>query len=393
MAFPRRALAAVALLLATPAALPAQARDRGDPWLGSWIVYPTYNSLERFGATGVITRRKAPRPGPEPITASLDLQGRLTTSGTRSILLRFDAPGYWRDWRLLALAGAERATRTPYYGLGHVPISDSAEAANGSLPYYRYELLRTTLAGAVQRRVTGPVRALAGVQWRHIRARPLAGGATKLSDDLAAGIVNDTGSTENFEARIGMVYDTRDEEESPARGVFLEAVVAKGLETLGGDLNYTRWMLGARGFLPVGEFTTLAGRILREGSNRSTPFAVMYERLTSWRPEEAFGGTTTLRANLPGRWLAPNRAIASVDLRYKKIDVPFPRAPIRVWVLAFADAGLLWLDNTSPNFSDLQAGGGVGARFQYSKSGMFGIDFTYGRDAGLGFATAFQFAY
>jgi outer membrane protein assembly factor BamA len=386
-----RGVVAAAALAAAP--LPALAQDP-DPWRSAWLVYPAYNTLERLSANGVIAWRKPPRPTPPPLTASIEVQGKIATSGSRSLVALFDAPGYWRRWRLLAMAGAERQVRAPYYGLGNdTELSDSAEAANGDAHYYRYILLRSTVFVAAQRSLGGPWRAHAGLQWRHYRSRPAAAGPTRLAEDLAAGVVRDTGSRDGLEARAGLLFDTRDEEGSPARGVLLEAVVARGLRALGGEHAYTRWLLGARGFLPLGELTTLASRVRVELADRPLPFVVAYERVTSWRPEDGFGGATTLRANLPGRWLAPNHFLASADLRYKKIDIPFPRTPIRLWLLGFADVGLVWLDGERPDFGSLHGGLGVGARLQYSKSGMFGLDLGWSPDSRFEFGTAFQFAY
>jgi outer membrane protein assembly factor BamA len=387
-----RALRAAVLLapvLAAGAPLSAQQRDE---WLDNWILYPAYNSLERLSANGVLAWRRPPRVGPEPFTATLELQGRLSTSGTRSLAALYDAPGLYRNWRILAMGSATRATRAPYYGIGNTSINDSAEAANGDTLYNRYRLLRSTLHGAVQRKLGGNFRAYGALQWRHFAARPNEG-TTRLGEDLAGGVVADSGSSDNLELRIGLLYDTRDEEETPQRGIFLEAVGSRGLRALGGDYAHGRAMLGARGFVPIGESTTLALRSQVELADRDIPFFMMYERVTSWRPDDGFGGLTTLRANLPGRWLAPNRALASVDIRYRKIDVPLPRNPVRIWLVAFADAGVVWLGADRPEWRNLQGGAGVGARFQYSKSGMFGLDLGYSRDARFEFATAFQFAY
>lgn len=385
-------VAAAALSTATPLGAQQRAAAEAEEWSSSWVVYPSYNSLERFGITGVIGWRLPPRAGPQPITAAFDIQAKLSTSGTRSIQLQYDAPGRSRNWRWLALVGAERATRAPFYGLGNSPRNDSAEAANGDTLYNRYRLLRTTVYGATQRRLSDHVRAYGGLQWRHFRAVPNPG-STRFGDDLASGAVTDSGSSDKLEVRLGLLYDTRDEEESPSRGVFLEAVAARGLDALSGDFGYWRWMAGARVFVPVTEYTSVGMRTSLELGSADLPFFVTYERLTSWRPEDGFGGTTTLRANIPGRWLAPNRAVVSVDLRNKRIDVPIRNRPIRLWLLAFADAGFIWLPGERPAASTLQGGAGVGTRLQYSKSGMFGFDLGYSRDAGIEFATAFQFAY
>jgi hypothetical protein len=367
--------------------------QNADPWILRWLLYPAYNSLEGISGNGVLAYRKPPDVGPIPATAGIELTGRLSKSGTRGAQLVFDYPGLWDGWRLLALAGAERAVRAPYYGMGNdSERNDSLEEANGPVHYNRFALLRTTALLTVQRRVAGPLRLLLGAQWRHYRAWPLPGVQTKLGDDLAAGIPLDTGRADGFEARAGLLFDTRDEEASPSSGVFLEALAGRGLSGPGG-LEYTRLGLSAREFIALGEFTVLGLRQAVELSSGPIPFYVSYERITSWRPEDGFGGATSLRAHLPGRFLAPNRAFASVDLRYKKIDVPLPRSPFRVWLLAFADAGRLWGDGESPTLRGLHVDGGVGFRLQFSKGTLFGMDFGTSNDSRFEFASAFTFAF
>lgn len=384
----RAALAAALLGLARPAHAQSD-----EPWILRWMAFPAYNSLEGLSANGLVARRKPPDVGPIPATAGIELTGRVSKSGTRGVQLGFDYPGLWDGWRLLAIAGAERAVRSPYYGLGNnSERNDSLEEVNGPIHYNRYALLRTTGLLTVQRRITGPLRLLVGAQWRHYRALPLSGVQTKLGDDVAAGLTSDTGRADGLEARAGLLFDTRDEEASPSTGLFLEALVGRGMEGPG-SLAYTRYGLSAREFFSIGEFTVLALRQTLELADGAIPFYVAYERITSWRPDDGFGGPTSLRAHLPGRFLAPNRAVASVDLRYKKIDVPLPRSPFRVWLLAFADAGRLWNDGESPAFSGLHVDGGVGFRLQFSKGTLFGLDLGSSNDSPFEFASAVSFAF
>ncbi len=392
----RRAAPAAALALLA-AALPVRAQtSRSAPpetWLFKWFVYPAYNSLEKVSGNVALSYRLPPRRGPEPATGGFELTGRISSAGTRAAQLAADFPGLWRRWRLLAIVAAERANRAPYYGLGNdTELDDSAEAANGDVFYHRYRLIRTTGFLAAQRDLTPRVRLHLGLQARHYRARANEG-ATRLGEDIAAGVVGDTGSTGGVELRTGILYDTRDEEATPSRGVFLEALVGRGVAGTVGSFSYTRWAFGAREFVPLGEFTTLGLRQQVELAGGGMPFFIAYERLTSWRPDEGFGGGTTLRANLPGRWLAPNRMLASVDLRYKKYDIPFPRSPVRFWLVAFTDVGVVWDRGQQPDLGGLHGGVGGGFRLQYSKGGLFGIDLGWSPDARFEFATAFQFAY
>jgi len=86
-------------------------------------------------------------------------------------------------------------------------------------------------------------------------------------------------------------------------------------------------------------------------------------------------------------------ALAGVDLRYKKLDVPLPASPFRVWLLAFADAGRVWLDGEQPSLDRLHYDAGVGFRIQFSKGSMFGVDLGMNNDTGFEFGTAFGFGF
>ena len=382
----------VAALLACTIPRLALAQDEPEPWLFRLLAFPTYNGLEGIGASLLTGWRAPARPGPVASTAAVEITGRLSTSGTRGAQVAFDAPGLWRSWRLLVLAGVDRASRAPYFGVGNDPIPDSLETPFYTKRYFRYSLTRTTALVAAQRRLTGPVRLHAGAQYRHYRALTLGGDPTQLDADLQAGLHADTGSFDGVEVHGGLLYDTRDEEASPSRGVFLEALAARGLAGAG-DFRYTRWLIGAREFVPLGEFTSLGFRQSVELADGTLPFFIAYERMTSWRPEDGIGSPTTLRLHLPGRFLAPNRALVGVDLRYKKLDVPLPASPFRVWLLAFADAGRVWLDGEQPSLDRLHYDAGVGFRIQFSKGSMFGVDLGMNNDTGFEFGTAFGFGF
>ena len=113
---------------------------------------------------------------------------------------------------------------------------------------------------------------------------------------------------------------------------------------------------------------------------------------TTWYPEDGFGGPTSLRLQSIGRFVAPNRAVVSVDLRYKYLDAPMPASPFRVWLLGFVDAGRLWNQGEDPKISNWHWSTGVGARLQLSKSTILGFDIG-AADAGFGFGIGTSFAF
>ncbi len=313
------------------------------------------------------------------------METRLATSGTRGAALTFDAPGYWDDWRLLWQVGSERLQRAPFYGAGNT----STQTDSFTTRYYRYSLLRTTLLAAAQRRIKGPLRLHVAAQWRHYHARPLED-STAFAKFLAPSTAPDTMPQSIVETRVGLLFDTRDYEAAPSRGVFVEVMADRAVS----GANYTRWLLSAREFLPLGEYqqSVLAFRQTAELARGTLPIPVAYERLTTWYPEDGFGGATSLRLFAPGRFVAPNRAVFSADWRYKLLDAPFPTNPLRFWLLGFADAGRLWNEGESPTLSNLPWDAGVGARIQIGKGTLFGLDL--GRTSErFGFAVSTSFAF
>jgi hypothetical protein len=386
------AAAAAALLLAAP--LPARAQAPREPWSFLLLPFPTYDALEGFGVMLVGGWWKPAPPGPIPVGATISPGASISTSGTTTLSLTYDNRGRVPGWRFLGIVGYERFQRAPYFGIGNASTrSDSLQAANGGARhYYRYSLTRTTALGAVERRIAGPLRAHLGVQYRRYRAVPLGGAPTALGTDVADGTVDDTGSATSVELRGGLLFDTRDEEASASRGLFLEAIVAQAIRGPG-DFAYTRWAFEASEYLPVAGETVLAFRQAVQLAPRPLPFYVAYERLTSWLPEDGFGGATTLRQNIPGRWLGDNTALGSVDLRYKYWDAAIGASPVRLWLVAHADAGRVWNADQRFRWSGFHAGYGIGAIGQFGRASLFGIELGWSPDAHLLFSTTVSLGY
>lgn len=348
------------------------------------LPYPTYDSDEGLAGHLVAGWRTSPNRRPPAVSKLIGVDARIATSGTRGALFYYDAPGRWRNWRLLGILGAERLQRVPFYGFGNSStISDSLP-----ISYYRYSLLRTTASATVQRRLGGPFRLHAAAQWRHYRARPLED-STLFAEQLAAGFADTTGR-DNIELRGGLLFDTRDEEMSPTHGVFLEAMAARAVS----GSNYTRYLLGAREFMRFGDLEqwVLGFRQTAELADGTVPLFIAYERLTTWYPEDGFGGPTSLRLHSLGRFVAPNRVVLSVDLRHKYYDAPIPGSPVRLWLLGFADAGRLWNENEGVDFTNWHWSAGTGMRLQFSKSTIIGFDLG-AKDGGFGFGVGTSFAF
>lgn len=358
------------------------------PYRFTVFPYPTYDGDDGIQGWLLVGYRRPTNRLPPPVSESVMLDARYAQSGTRGASITYDRMGRSRAWRMYLRMASERLNRAPYYGIGNeTPEVDSLNALDP--PYYRYQLLRSTVYGVYERQVFPNVRLHGAMQVRHYRAHPI-GPNTLYAQDIAAGVVPESGSTNTAELRFGAVYDTRDEEATPSRGMFLEGMWTTSF----GDHRYDRFLVSARGFIPLDgwESWILGLRQTTELASGNVPFYVSYERLTTWYLEDGFGGERSLRLQLPGRYVAPNRWVTSVDLRHKLYDLPWPTSPVRLWALAFADAGRLWNTGESPAVKNAHWSAGIGSRLQISKGTLFGADLGT-TDAGFGWAISATFAF
>ena len=387
----RAALVALALLIPRL----ARAQVPSEPWTFYLLPYPLYNSLEGPSINLTGGWFKSAPAGPIPVGLTIEPNASLATSGSRTFSLTWENSGRIPGWRLLAIAAYEDLERAPYFGLGNGSVvSDSLEGVYGDRHYYRYALARSSGIVAIQRRIAGPLRAAAAAQWRHYRLKPLGGAPTALGADLARGVTTDTGSFTSMEIHGALIFDTRDEEASPSGGLFVAVMVARALKGPG-DFYYTRWGADAREFIPLASDSTvvLAFRQAVAIARGRLPFCIAFERMTIWRPEDGFGGETTLRQNLPGRWLGDNNALGSVDLRYKYWDGAIGLTPIRLWLVAHADAGRVWEQDERFSWSGLHTGYGGGAIAQLGRASFLGVEIGYSPDAHFQFSTTVTLGY
>ena len=380
---------ACALGLLAPAGA-ARAQGASEAWRPAALGYPSWSTLEGIDLTGSVGYHRSRASGRLAMAAQVDLSARITGAGTRVVAIGASVPGLWPRWRVLAALSSERLERFPYYGIGNGTLRDDALLDSIGEDYYRYRLLRSTAYLAVQREVGRSVRVHLAGQARHYRVRA-AVGPSRLAADLTAGLSPDTGGAGGVEVRAGVVLDTRDFEPVPRRGVWLEAVVGHSVSAPFGRA-YTRGLLGAREFLPVGR-AVVALRQSLEAATDGIPLPVMAERLTTWGPEDHVGGYGTLRASRTGRWLAPERVVLAGEYRHPvETRIPGRVKPITLWIVPFLDVARLWGAGDGFAVRQLHGGAGLAGVAQFSRGGMVALSVGHSTDSpaqvllGSGFA-------
>ena len=304
-------------------------------WRNTLYPYVYYSTIDGFwGAghfglyspVGFVER-------PEPNLAAINFDAAASTRG--SYLLSADAqlPAYWEGWRVGLTLIATRANRLGYYGLGN-DTRFSSDSVTAIAPHF-YQVSRThrSARATVQRRLTGPLRLLAGVALEHTDFRELPG-ASVFQRDHAAGIVDSsTVPFSNAIARIGLVLDTRDHEIDPHAGVHLEALFASGK-------GYTRTTAAARVYVHPAERLVLAARVAGEGMGGRPPVATQLVMESSERPFVAVGGYRSLRGYYDARFVGAGKLLAGIEARYALLWAP---SVLELKVVGFYDLGRVFL--------------------------------------------------
>jgi len=269
----------------------------------------------------------AERPEPNAAAFSLDAAG--SVEGSYAVTADVQAPALWDGWRVGLTLSIARENRLGFYGLGN-DTPPSADSVTATSPYY-YKVGRTH-GGArftLERRVVGPLRALAGAGFERTDFRSLPGPSVFRSN-VASGTVDSASIPfSDGTIRVGLVLDTRDNELDPHAGVLVE-----GLFTSGN--GYTRTTGTLQAYAHLVQRLVLAARLAGEDMGGTPPLAAQQWMETSARPFLAVGGYRSLRGFYDGRFVGPAKLLAGAEARYAVLLSP---TLVEVKIVAFYDAG------------------------------------------------------
>jgi hypothetical protein len=352
------------------AGVPALSFD-SDEGMGYGVVAELYN----YGGDGA-TR---------PYRFTVQPTVALTTEGRRDLTLYLDAPALLPSgWRLTAFLGSEKHVATPWYGVGNATAHDvSLDADDGPDPYYyRFGRTRSRLQIDGQRVIAGPVRALVGVGFNRVRIDPTPQdeGSTLLEGDL--GPTPPTAEWVNH-ARAGLIWDTRDREIGPRRGVWSEVLVQRYSGVLGADASFTRWTVTDRRYYPIGSRLVFANRALLQGTTGDAPFHELQVVQTSAKPQEGLGGAKTLRGLPKNRYAGAGLFLWNAELRWRALEFTALGKPFHLVLSGFADSGRTWAEvvDLETTFTDLHHGYGGGVRVGMGESFVVALDVGHSAEA------------
>ena len=290
---------------------------------------------------------------PEPSFGRIALDAGASTQGSYQFIVDAQAPAYWDGWRLGLTLSLSRANRLGYYGQGNNTTYDR-DSTTGRSYFYRVSRRTHGARLTIQRRVIGPLRVLVGGTFEHADFRELPGVSVFQRDRLAGTIRPEDLPFNDAVARAGVVFDSRDLEVDPHRGLFAEALVGSGR-------GYTRTTAALHAYVHPLQRLILAGRIGAERMTGTPPVGAQQTMESSEGPIVAVGGVRSLRGYYDDRFLGPGKLVGGVEARYGLLWAP---RLLEVKLFAFYDAGRVFGPGESLRLTrhglHASLGGGVG---------------------------------
>lgn len=372
-----------------------------------------------------------------PYRAKLRIGAYNTTAEQRELLLSLDMP-YVRGtrWRVKVDAVAGTTPAKLYFGLTEATLGALRLPSGGATTFDTYaaydkarKTLRTGGAGEAAR-VTDALsnrfgeeelmlnlkadRALGAGRWRilggyeiqRLRYRTFAGrsadavdpstgaetkapnGISLLARDASDGLAVGLNGGRVSLLQTALLYDTRDFEPDPTRGVYFEIANEFSHPNAGSQFTFDKLFTQVKAFrrLPVGPRTVLAARV--GAGNIFGANAPFFEFQDQWSPDgsiNALGGSRSLRGYRANRFLGRSLWFANAELRARVTEFSVGRQRFALGVAPFLDAGTVRDRWQTLNLDRVRWSYGAGARIAWNQSTMISLDLGRSREDQLVF--------
>ncbi len=372
-----------------------------------------------------------------PYRAKLRIGAYNTTAEQRELLLGLDVP-FVRGtrWRIKADAVAGTTPAKLYFGLTEATLGDLRLPSGGATTfatYADYDKARKTLrAGgtgeasqvtdalsnrfgeeelmlnlkADRARGAGRWRVLAGYEIQRLRYRTFAGrsadavdpmtgaeskapnGISLLARDASQGLAVGLDGGRVSLLQQALLYDTRDFEPDPTRGVYFELANEWSNPAIGSEFTFDKLFTQIKAFrrIAVGPRTVLAGRVgVGNIFGENAPF---FEFQDQWSPDgsvNALGGSRSLRGYRANRFLGRALWFANAEVRARLTEFTVGRQRFALGVAPFVDAGTVRDRWQSLNLDRVRWSYGAGARVAWNQSTMISLDVGRSREDQLVF--------
>lgn len=150
------------------------------------------------------------------------------------------------------------------------------------------------------------------------------------------------GGNTNF-FKIGAVFDTRDNEASPQKGVWSEAILMMAPGFTGNDYSYSKLILTHRQYLTLVKKKLVFAYRLNYQTKLSgeIPFYMLPFYTRSKDTKDGLGGSKTLRGILRNRVVGDAAALTNLELRYTFLNTKIGKQDFSITLSGFTDIGMV----------------------------------------------------
>lgn len=192
--------------------------------------------------------------------------------------------------------------------------------------------------------------------------------------------------------KIGLVYDTRDNEANPMKGIWSEALLLLSPSVIGNKYNYAQFAISHRQYFTVKkDILNLACRLAYQGKIAGEmPFYMLPLLFASNKPtRDGLGGAKTVRGILRNRIVGEGMFYGNFELRWKFIRTRLLKQNFYIALSGFSDMGQViqyYNFNKSDIPTDYQIDKdnekihlGYGGSLHFVLNQNFVLNFTYGK--------------
>lgn len=391
-----------------------------------------------YGAEGSLFfngKRSDPFFNYTPYRAELDIILFNTTRNQREIGLKLDIPYIFNTkWRLRVEAAYEINPNLLYFGateksldpLTSYPKSDSSAVAvnnskynnyskdldyvrNGRTNHYYngYTKQEAILNISAERSyMDSKLRLLAGFEVASLNITtfdnrsykesidPVSGnkmnasnGPTLLQNDFNTGRILGVGKGLIDFIQLGIVYDTRDLEPDPSKGIFAEVTNEFSTKALGSKYNFNKTFGQVKYYQKL--FPSVFKKVIfasRFGMGYTAGASPFFEYQDQWSSEgsiEGLGGAHTIRGYKQSRFLGKVMNFANFELRGRFVDFHMLKQHIALSAVPFFDIGGVW--DSFSNFGKLKNyrySEGLGFRIAWNVNTILRFDYAVSKEDG-----------
>lgn len=188
-----------------------------------------------------------------------------------------------------------------------------------------------------------------------------------------------------------LIFDTRDFEPDPSRGIFLQYSHEYAAPWLGSNFDFHKFMVQGQFIHTLKRWNNNKGRLTFAGLaavghifGPNINFIEMWD-LSSQAEAGGIlvlGGGRSIRGYREARFLAPTVALVNLEMRARLYDFKFLKQHIALGVTPFYDFGSVWDQPADMNFKEWRGAPGMGGRIAWNQSTILRFDFAQSREGG-----------